>query len=132
MQKVKWEFSGNALAVHTFYTNTFVVDYKILDLVETEPMMQETMEEPAGTLVPGCKETNECCIPENLAINAGDTAEWVDIDTAAHTVTSGSPAYDLFGSRLVMGSTSYSFTFEAGTYDYCMVHPWMAGSVTAN
>ena len=162
--KGEWEFSGNALAVHTFYTNTFVVDYKILDLTETEPMVMETEDEvhvedkmhvedtheeepagpmthtvdmPAGTSVPGCEETNECYIPANITINAGDTVEFVNSDTAAHTVTGGSPAdgpSGVFDSSLVMGGASYSFTFDdAGTYDYfCMVHPWMVGSVTVN
>ena len=171
--KGEWAFSGNALAVHTMNTNTFVVDYKILDLTETEPMieeseavveleeevhmeetheeetmMEETMEEPAGpmthvvdmpagTSVPGCEETNECYIPADITINAGDTVEWTNSDTAAHTVTGGSPAEGpsgVFDSSLVMGSASYSFTFEeAGFYDYfCMVHPWMVGTVTVN
>ena len=146
--KGEWEFSGNALAVHTFYTNTFVVDYKILDLVETEPMMEETKEEPAGpmthtvdmpagTSVPGCEKTNECYIPANITINAEDTVEWTNSDTVAHTVTGGSPAEGpsgVFDSSLVMGGVAYSFTFEdAGNYDYfCMVHPWMVGSVTVN
>ena len=150
-------------------TNTFVVDYKILDLTETEPMMAEsddsmaedsismddsvsvekesndapagpmthTVEMPAGTSVPGCEETNECYLPADLSINAGDTVEFVNADTAAHTVTGGSPAdgpSGVFDSSLVMGGASYSFTFEdAGSYDYfCMVHPWMVGSVTVN
>ncbi|WP_428323897.1 cupredoxin domain-containing protein [Nitrosopumilus sp.] len=156
--KGEWEFSGNALAVHTFYTNTFVVDYKILDLTETEPMVMEiedemhveethdeepagpmthTVDMPTGTSVPGCEETNECYIPANITINAGDTVEFVNSDTAAHTVTGGSPAdgpSGVFDSSLVMGGASYSFTFEdAGSYDYfCMVHPWMVGSVTVN
>ena len=35
---------------------------------------------------------------------------------------------------LVMGDATYEFTFEeTGSYDYfCMVHPWMTGSVTVN
>lgn len=158
--KGEWVFSGNALAVHTMNTNTFVVDYKILDLTETEAMdveleeevsMEDTtpaMEEPAGptthtvdiptdTSVPGCEETNECYLPADITINAGDTVEWVNVDTAAHTVTSGNLADGpsrVFDSSLVMGSASYSFTFnDAGSYDYfCMVHPWMVGSVTVN
>ena len=170
--KGEWAFSGNALAVHTMNTNTFVVDYKILDLAETEVMMEEsesaieleeevameeiheeetmeeTMEEPAGpmthvvdmpvgTSVPGCEETNECYLPADITINAGDTVEWTNSDTAAHTVTGGSPAdgpSGVFDSSLVMGGASYSFTFnDAGMYDYfCMVHPWMVGTVTVN
>jgi plastocyanin len=148
-------------------TSTFTVDYKILDLEETEPMiveleeeigmeetheeenmMEETMEEPAGptthvvdmpagTSVPGCEETNECYIPADITINTGDTVEWTNSDTAAHTVTGGSPAEGpsgVFDSSLVMGGAVYSFTFnDAGSYDYfCMVHPWMVGSVTVN
>jgi plastocyanin len=33
-----------------------------------------------------------------------------------------------------MADATYEFTFdEAGSYDYfCMVHPWMVGSITVN
>ncbi|AJM92218.1 MULTISPECIES: plastocyanin/azurin family copper-binding protein [Nitrosopumilus] len=96
-----------------------------------------TVEMPAGTSVPGCEETNACYLPADIIIFAGDTVEWVNVDTAAHTVTGGSPAdgpSGVFDSSLVMGGASYSFTFnDAGSYDYfCMVHPWMVGSVTVN
>ena len=62
---------------------------------------------------------------------------WINIDTAAHTVTGGSPAdgpSGVFDSSLVMASAEYAFTFnDSGNYDYfCMVHPWMVGSVTVN
>ena len=161
--KGEWAFSGNALAVHTMHTKTFTVDYKILDLKETEAMiveleeevgMEETHEEetvmeeptgptthtvdiPVGTSVPGCEESNACYLPADITINAGDTVEWVNIDTAAHTVTGGSPAdgpSGVFDSSLVMADATYAFTFDdAGSYDYfCMVHPWMVGSVTVN
>ena len=163
--KGEWVFSGNALAVHTMKTTEFTVDYKILDLTETEAMiveeetvelseeivMEETipaMEEPTGptthtvdipkgTSVPGCEENNSCYLPADITVNAGDTVEWINIDTAAHTVTGGSPANGpsgVFDSSLVMASASYAFTFnDAGSYDYfCMVHPWMVGSVTVN
>ena len=92
---------------------------------------------PAGTAVPGCEETNECYIPASVTINAGDTVTWVNVDTAAHTVTGGSPAEGpsgVFDSSLVLGGAEYSFTFEeSGSYDYfCMVHPWMVGDVQVN
>lgn len=170
--KGEWAFSGNALAVHTMKTTEFTVDYKILDLTETEAMieeeetveleekisMEETHEEetmveetheepvgptthtvdiPTGTSVPGCEESNACYLPADITINAGDTVEWINIDTAAHTVTGGSPAdgpSGVFDSSLVMASANYAFTFDdAGSYDYfCMVHPWMVGSVSVN
>jgi len=92
---------------------------------------------PVGTSVPGCEETDECFAPPHITINAGDTVEWANIDTAAHTVTGGSPAdgpSGVFDSSLLMASGNYAFTFdEAGSYDYfCMVHPWMVGTVSVN
>ncbi len=127
------------------------------ETVEPEKMMEETevmeeeevmMEEPTGptthsvdiptgTSVPGCEETNSCWSPADITINAGDTVEWNNIDSVAHTVTAGSPTdaqIEVFDSSLLMADKSWSFTFDdAGSYDYfCMVHPWMVGSVTVN
>jgi plastocyanin len=92
---------------------------------------------PIGTSVPGCETTNACFTPASISINAGDTVEWANVDTAAHTVSAGSPAdgpSGVFDSSLLMASGNYSFTFDdAGSYDYfCMVHPWMVGSVSVN
>ncbi len=117
-------------------------------MVEEATVMEETHEKPTGptthtvdipegTAVPGCEESNACYLPADITINAGDTIEWINVDTAAHTVTGGSPAEGpsgVFDSSLVMVNANYSFTFDdAGSYDYfCMVHPWMLGSVTVN
>ena len=92
---------------------------------------------PTGTAVPGCEETNECYLPASVTINAGDTVEWINSDTAAHTVTGGSPAEGpsgVFDSSLILGGAQYSYTFEeAGSFNYfCMVHPWMVGNVQVN
>jgi len=92
---------------------------------------------PTGTAVPGCEETNECYLPGDVSINAGDTVIWVNIDTAAHTVTSGSPTDGpdgTFDSSLFMSGTTFEVTFDdSGSYDYfCMVHPWMRGNVQVN
>ena len=115
---------------------------------EKETMMEETQEEPAGptthivdiptgTSVRGCEESNACYLPADITINAGDTVEWINVDMLVHTVTGGSPAdgpSGVFDSSLVMANANYAFTFDdAGSYDYfCMVHPWMVGSVTVN
>jgi plastocyanin len=92
---------------------------------------------PVGTSVPGCETTDACFTPASISINAGDTVEWANVDTAAHTVSAGSPAEGpsgVFDSSLLMASGNYSFTFDdTGSYDYfCMVHPWMVGSVSVN
>jgi len=90
-----------------------------------------------GSSVPGCEEMNMCYMPYNAALDPGGEAMWHNIDTAAHTVSSGTPAEGLdgvFDSSLVAPGGMFSHTFEeAGTYDYfCMVHPWMTGIVTVS
>ena len=99
----------------------------------TGPMTVE-VSIPAGTSVPGCEETNKCFIPSSVSIMKGDTVVWSNDDTAAHTVTSGSPANGpsgTFDSSLLIGGKSFEHTFDSsGSIDYfCMVHPWMTGSV---
>ncbi len=145
-----WEFSGNALALHTLNTNGFSASYSVATTVEhmeKEEVMKHEEEPPAmtgpvtvevslpsGTAVPGCEETNECYIPATVSINAGDTVSWSNDDTAAHTVTSGSAAdgpSGVFDSSLLIAGGTFEHTFDSsGTEDYyCMVHPWMTGSV---
>ncbi|MCE9651866.1 MAG: hypothetical protein K8Q89_02230 [Nitrosarchaeum sp.] len=92
---------------------------------------------PSGTSSPGCETSNACFSPSAVTINVGDTVEWTNTDTAAHTVTSGNPAdgpSGVFDSSLIMGKASFSQKFDkAGSYDYfCMVHPWMTGNVKVN
>ena len=95
-----------------------------------------TVSIPVGTSVPGCEETNECYIPYEVTIDVGGEVTWVNDDSAAHTVTSGTPAEGPdgnFDSSLFMAGQEYSVKFdgyEPGEYPYfCMVHPWMAGIV---
>jgi len=99
----------------------------------TGPMTVE-VSIPAGTSVPGCEETNKCFIPSSVSIMKGDTVVWSNDDSAAHTVTSGSPAdgpSGMFDSSLLIGGKSFEHTFDSsGSVDYfCMVHPWMTGSI---
>ena len=89
---------------------------------------------PLGTSVPGCEDTNECYTPASVSVNVGDTVRWDNIDTVAHTVTSGiatSGPDGEFDSSLLMGGNIFENTFDsAGSYDYfCIVHPWMIGDV---
>ena len=94
------------------------------------------VEIPAGTSAPGC-EPNSCYSPAKITINAGDTVHWMNVDSAAHTVTAGTSAdvkIEVFDSSLLMADGTWSHEFnDAGIYDYfCMVHPWMIGTVTVN
>ncbi len=101
------------------------------------PPQTYTIEIPEGSGAPGCDETNECYIPYSLTIRVGDTVSWNNVDTAAHTVTSGTlegGTDGVFDSSLFMSGNTFEFTFEnAGTYPYfCMVHPWMIGEIIVN
>ena len=94
-----------------------------------------TVTNAPGSSVPGCEETDEgCFIPSMVTLDIGGEVTWMNDDTAAHTVTSGTPQGGpdaIFDSSLIMAGSSFSHVFEeAGSYDYfCMVHPWMQGMV---
>ena len=69
-----------------------------------------------------------------IEINVGDEVVWKNADTAAHTVSSGTPTDGpdgIFDSGLFAPGKSFPYTFaEKGNYPYfCIVHPWMIGTV---
>ena len=95
--------------------------------------MEATVEPVAGSGAPGCEAT-ECYTPSTVTIAAGGTVIFSNTDTAPHTSTSGSAADGpdgVFDTSLIMANASYSVTLsDAGTYTYfCMVHPWMEGTI---
>ena len=96
--------------------------------------MAATVTNAPGSSTPGCEATDDCFMPSTVVIALGGTVTWVNTDNAAHTATSGSPTDGpdgVWDSSLMMVNGSYSVTLdEAGTYPYfCMVHPWMQGTV---
>jgi len=98
---------------------------------------QIDIEMAVGSSTPSCETNNMCYMPYNAALDPGGEAMWHNIDTAAHTVSSGTAAEGpdgIFDSSLVAPEGMFSYKFEeAGTYDYfCMVHPWMTGIVTVS
>jgi len=93
-----------------------------------------TVTNAPGSATPGCEETDDCFIPSTVTIHPGGTVTWENTDNAAHTATGGTPTdgpSGAFDSSLMMVGGSFTQTFdEAGTYPYfCMVHPWMQGTV---
>ena len=110
-----------------------IVEEKEKSIVPVLPMSL-IVSLPMGSGVPGCDETNECFLPYEETVAKGATVTWSNDDSAAHTVTSGTPTGGpdgLFDSSIFMAGNSFEFTFnDAGTYDYfCMVHPWMTGII---
>ena len=94
-----------------------------------------TVTNAPGSSTPGCEP--ECFIPSMVTIDVGGEVTWENNDTAAHTTTAGSPQdgpSGVFDSSLIIAGSSFSHTFDsAGTYDYfCMVHPWMIGTVVVS
>ena len=89
---------------------------------------------PSGSGTPACAQTNKCFIPFNAEIISGGTVTWSNDDVAVHTVTSGTVSEgpdDIFDSGITSPGSTFEHTFEdSGTYDYfCIVHPWMIGTV---
>ena len=102
--------------------------------METVQVSAEIVSIPEGSGVPGCEETDECYIPSTLNISAGTTVVWENNDAAAHLATSGTPdggPDGIFDSGMIMGGATYEYEFaETGEFIYyCLVHPWMVGTV---
>lgn len=104
--------------------------------IEITPVEHEGMISiPPGSALVGCDDTRECYIPADVITKPGVPVTWSNDDTAAHTVTSGIPAEGpdgVFDSSLFIAGATFEHTFdEPGEYPYyCIVHPWMLGSVT--
>ena len=69
-----------------------------------------------------------------VEILVGDTIVWKNADTVAHTVTSGTATDgfdDIFDSGLFEAGKQFSYQFiDTGHYPYfCLVHPWMDGTI---
>ena len=91
-----------------------------------------TITNAPGSSTPGCEPN--CFVPSIATVEVGAIVTWDNTDTAAHTATGGSAAdgpSGVFDSSLIMAGGSYSYTADtAGTFDYfCMVHPWMEGTL---
>ena len=86
---------------------------------------------------PGCERSNSCYSPYRITVDGGETISWYNADSAAHTVTAGTPGdgpSGNFDSGLFMAGGTFSVTLdESGEYPYfCMVHPWMLGNISVN
>ncbi|HZB64506.1 MAG TPA: plastocyanin/azurin family copper-binding protein, partial [Nitrososphaeraceae archaeon] len=77
--------------------------------------------------------------PKELTVKKGDKIVVDNVDTMPHTVTNGESGSDpnsgkLFDTSIINGGDSAELdtsTVDAGTHPYyCMVHPYMTGSLT--
>jgi predicted secreted protein with PEFG-CTERM motif len=93
-----------------------------------------TITNAPGSSTPGCEDTNSCFIPNPVTVDLGTIVTWSNTDTAAHTATAGTATdgpSGVWDSSLVMANGSFSYTTDTvGSFDYfCMVHPWMTGTL---
>ena len=122
------------LAIGEYEYMCIVHPWMVAYLVVEEPSEQEAMvvsiPEGAGLQQPG----QIYYEPNLVTISVGETVSWINNDTQIHTVTSGSPTNGpsgMFDSDLISAGKSFHHTFKTeGTFDYyCIVHPWMLGTV---
>ena len=99
----------------------------------TESMVVKSTTSVIETPTAMGKTTNQVVIehfqfgPTTLEINAGDTVEWVNKDSVAHTVTLENGAVD---ENLPPGGKVIHRFMEAGEYHYvCQFHSSMKGMV---
>jgi predicted secreted protein with PEFG-CTERM motif len=132
-------------------TSTIFVFLAVIAGVVTTPAfadhMTATVSIPEGSgasMDAPCVADNSCYIPSEVTVDVGGEVTWSNDDIAAHTVTAGNqagmktdevgvkyPGGNGFDSNLFMAGEAFSHKFDAaGEYPYfCMVHPWMVGTV---
>ena len=102
--------------------------------MEAPQVSAEIVSIPEGSGAPGCEETYECYIPATLNISTGTTVVCENNDSAAHLATSGTSdggPDGVFDSGMIMAGATYEFEFSnKGEFVYyCLVNPWMVGTV---
>lgn len=129
--------------------DVFTLDTNNLEVGEYEYMCIVHPWMVASLVIEAAKEPTKVTIPEGAAIpedgkiyydpnvidvTVGTTVVWDNADNTMHTATSGSPdtgADGVFDSDILSAGDTFEFTFtDAGNYDYyCILHPWMIGTV---
>ena len=89
----------------------------------------------SGSSTDSCVNSQYGCYSPGMAIvSIGETVNFSNTDSAAHTFTAGNPdigATGEFDTSMIMSGGSYQWTFlVSGDIPYfCMVHPWMDGLI---
>ena len=125
----------NEVGIYEYYEVYHPWMTGIIHVIPIPEAMTATVQNAPGSSTPGCEETNSCFVPSTVTLLITGTVTWENQDNVIHTVTSGSPgdgANGIFDSGIMfVGSEPFHHTFYApGTFDYyCMLHPWMQGTV---
>ena len=116
-----------------------LIEYEDLDSASSPPPLDHSSH--GGGKVPAVEadtvaiakgsvspEIKEPYIPPAVRASSGATITWANEDNAIHTVTETNNKFD---SGLLQAGAEWQYTFtEVGQFDYyCLLHPWMKGSV---
>ena len=78
-------------------------------------------------------EGNPDYAPDVATVTQGHVAQWTNVDSAAHTVTSSVDFGETFDSSLMSAGDVFTLDtsdLEIGEYEYlCIVHPWMVATL---
>ena len=121
--------------VYDYQSNACVLDSEPTPQPELD--YEVTIVPANGSGAPGCEETSSGCYhPQIQSVAVGGIVIMKNTDTAAHTFTSGNPAISdsiqkSFDSGLMMAGSTFEWSpTSEGVVDYfCMVHPWMVGTI---
>jgi plastocyanin len=128
----KYQLDTSTLELGEYEYLCIVHPWMISKIIIEEPKEPITVTIPDGA---GIRQEGQIYYdPENLQVEPATTVIWVNEDSAAHTVTSGTPADGadgMFDSGMVLAGETFEYTFmDIGLVDYyCVVHPWMVGTV---
>ncbi len=124
-------------------TNLALGAYEYMCIVHPWMIATFVVEEPKGSVVEiinmpnGAGNNVEGQIfydPQDVSVMKETVVLWNNNDEVAHTVTSSLDFGDTFDSGLIDAGGTFQIDttgLETDTYEYfCIVHPWMIGSVT--
>jgi len=120
------------LAIGEYEYLCIVHPWMVATLVIEEPKEVIKVAIPEGAAIP--EDDQIFYDPEVIDVTVGTTVAWENLDNTMHTATSGNPdggADGLFDSDIMSAGDKFEFIFtDAGNYDYyCILHPWMIGTV---
>jgi len=120
------------LAIGEYEYLCIVHPWMVATLVIEEPKEGIKVAIPEGAAIP--EDGQIYYDPEVIDVTVGTTVTWENVDNTMHTATSGNPdggPNAVFDSDIMLAGDKFEFTFtDAGNYDYyCILHPWMIGTV---
>jgi plastocyanin len=127
-----FQLDTSALEIGEYEYYCIVHPWMVSKLIIEEPKEPVTVIMPEGGGIQ--KEGQIYYDPQDIHVEVGTTVLWKNEDSTMHTVTSGNSQdgpNGLFDSDLMAAGDSFEFIFtNQGNEDYyCIVHPWMVGSV---